>query len=940
MSAILPTRAIALTADVFWRVENGAVDVFLAPSSEIQDRLHPLASLEPGSLVGGIRPTSTGRAQVSMASLGASLDELDRDATARLPYAPEALTPWLTGLLAAGQSALPPRTFTPVSAGQAVALTEGQALRPIDKLAVVTVLSGIVMLHGNVNVQLRPGEAALLREDDWVTALAGAEVESQDLATALSMPGGWDLLAVMAARALDAAEERVILASMSEATRLRKRQSLDDRGADLPDRVLAALLGNRDDIDDLAEQSHGDADATFAAAQIVARATGVELVRPARNTPTSRVDSLHAIAHASRIRLRSVRLESDWWNEKPEPMVGELAESGRPVALVPHRRGVEVRDPSDGSVIRLSKRTANLVRPRAEILYRSLPEHSLTARDVTRFAARGTLGPLVWITFTGVGVALIGLLVPILTGTILGTLVPQGASTLILDLCLILFAAAVASGLLTVSQNLVLLRLQGRLDAVLQAAVWDRLISLPGSFFRSRTVGSLATSILSVSSAREVLAASGVQTVFAVIVGAANLGLVFFFSVPLGLVTLAVVVMAVAVAGVANSSQVRRQRTAFAATQHLNAKTYELVRGLAKLRAAGAEDRAFAHWAPAFAAQRRATFRARVAQNGLTVFNAALTLTGTLALFLFASQVVEIKVSAFLIVYTAFAQVLGSVIAVSNTLSTVVTIAPYLESLSPVIAAQPEVRADTIDAGELAGEIELSQVTFRYDADGPAILHEVNFRAAPGEFVAVVGPSGSGKSTLLRLLLGFEQPETGAVLFDGRDLSTLDVGSVRRQCGVVLQDGALFAGDLASNIAGSGTFSHDEILAAADLAGLDEDIASMPLGLSTIVSEGAATLSGGQRQRLMIARAMISRPRILFFDEATSALDNRTQEVVTRSTRTLNATRIVIAHRLSTVKDADRIIVMDAGRIVQTGTFAQLSAQEGMFRTLAARQQE
>lgn len=293
MSAILPARAIGLparatelTADVFWRVENGAVDVFLAPSSEIQDRLHPLASLEPGSLIGGIRPTTTGRAQVSMASLGASLDELDRDATARLPYAAEALTPWLTGLLAAGQSALPPRTFTPGIAGQSVALTEGQALRPIDKLAVVTVLSGTVMLHGDINVQLTPGHAVLVREDDWVTALTGAVVKSQDLAAALTTPGGWDLLAVMAARALNDAEERVTLARVSEATRVRKRQSLDDRGADLPDRLLEALLGNRDDIDDLAEQSDGEVDATFAAAQIVARAAGWSLsVPPATRQP-------------------------------------------------------------------------------------------------------------------------------------------------------------------------------------------------------------------------------------------------------------------------------------------------------------------------------------------------------------------------------------------------------------------------------------------------------------------------------------------------------------------------------------------------------------------------------------------------------------------------------------------------------------------------------
>ncbi|MBC7596563.1 MAG: NHLP bacteriocin export ABC transporter permease/ATPase subunit [Kineosporiaceae bacterium] len=937
MSTTLPTRSVVLTPGLFWRVEDGDVDVFLGPRELVQDRLLPLASLQPGSLVGGLPLTASGRTQIGMASLGASLRPISVSTAAGLPDAAAALAPWLGGLLSTGHTKPPPRVFVPIRSGQIVTLGAETTLRSTDKLTILTVLSGRVSRHGDARSTIDAGSATLIGVDDWVTTVDGAVLESQDLAVMLSESAGWTLLLSLVTRALNEAEGRVFAARAIEESRQEKRQHLDDRGAELPDRLLAALLSNDKDTD-FAEKRRGETDATFAAAVLVARVSGIELVMPAVTTQSSRTDILQVIAHASRIRVRSVRLDGEWWKNSPEPMVGQLADNHRPVALIPRRGGVDVRDPSDGTIIRMSKATTALITPRAEIFYRSLPEHSLTAKDVTKFAARGTFGSLTWITLTGVAVAIIGLLVPILTGIILGTLVPQGDSTLIADLCLILLAAAAASGLLTVSQNLILLRLQGHLDGVLQAAVWDRLISLPGSFFRNRTVGSLVTSILSVSAAREVLAASGVQTIFAVIVGLANMALIFYFSIALGLMTLVVVAIAIAVAGVANSSQVRRQRTAFSASQELNAKTYELVRGVAKLRAAGAEDRAFAHWAPTFAAQRRATFRARVAQNGLTVFNAALVLGGTIALFLISSQVVHIQTAAFLIVYTAFAQVLGAVVAVSNTVATVVTVVPYLESLSPVIRTEPEVSADKLDAGELVGEIELNQVTFRYNPDGPAILQGVTFHAAPGEFIAVVGPSGSGKSTLLRLLLGFEQPETGSVLYDGRDLVTLDVGSVRRQCGVVLQDGALFAGDLASNIAGSGAYSHDEILAAAHLAGLDEDIASMPLGLSTIVSEGAATLSGGQRQRLMIARAMISRPRILFFDEATSALDNRTQEVVTRSTRTLNATRIVIAHRLSTVKDADRIIVIDAGRIVQNGTYPKLLAEDGMFRTLAARQ--
>nr|MDA8324111.1 ATP-binding cassette domain-containing protein [Actinomycetota bacterium] len=220
--------------------------------------------------------------------------------------------------------------------------------------------------------------------------------------------------------------------------------------------------------------------------------------------------------------------------------------------------------------------------------------------------------------------------------------------------------------------------------------------------------------------------------------------------------------------------------------------------------------------------------------------------------------------------------------------------------------------------------------------DAPLVLNDVTITAEPGEFVAIVGPTGCGKSTILRLLLGFERPSAGSVLYDGQDLAELDVAAVRRQCGVVLQNGALLAGDIQANIIGSTTHSADDAWAAARMAGIADEIAAMPMGMHTVVSEGSSTLSGGQRQRIMIARALVSRPRMIFFDEATSALDNPAQQVIAESTRRLNATRIVIAHRLSTVSEADKIIVLDGGQIVQQGTYDDLIADhDGVFARLA-----
>jgi ABC-type bacteriocin/lantibiotic exporter with double-glycine peptidase domain len=229
-------------------------------------------------------------------------------------------------------------------------------------------------------------------------------------------------------------------------------------------------------------------------------------------------------------------------------------------------------------------------------------------------------------------------------------------------------------------------------------------------------------------------------------------------------------------------------------------------------------------------------------------------------------------------------------------------------------------------------------VTFRYATDGPPVLEKVSFRARPGAFVALVGPSGSGKSTMLRLLLGFETPESGSVHLDAQDLAALDLQAVRRQMGVVLQAGKLSAGSIYQNIVGSSPYTLDDAWEAARSSGFDEDIRQMPMGMHTMVMEGGSGLSGGQRQRLMIARAIVAKPRILLFDEATSALDNRTQSVVTESLARLRATRVVIAHRLSTVIKADQIHVVEAGRVVENGTYEELMAHDGPFAKLAARQ--
>jgi ATP-binding cassette subfamily C protein len=306
--------------------------------------------------------------------------------------------------------------------------------------------------------------------------------------------------------------------------------------------------------------------------------------------------------------------------------------------------------------------------------------------------------------------------------------------------------------------------------------------------------------------------------------------------------------------------------------------------------------------------------------------------------WLTVSSTNRLSTGSFLAFNAAFVQFLTNAIALGAAFTAVLQVVPTYERVKPLLQALPEVDDAKSDPGELGGSIEVSHVSFRYTENGPLVLSDVSLTVNPNEFVAFVGPSGSGKSTILRLLLGFEKPEAGAILYDGHDLSGLDVRSVRRQIGVVLQSGKVMTADIYTNIVGASGLSIEDAWEAARMAGFDEDLKYMPMGMQTLVNEGGSTLSGGQRQRLLIARAIATKPRMIFFDEATSALDNRTQEIISRSLESLAATKVVIAHRLSTIMKADHIYVVEKGQIVQHGAYQELINQTGLFADLAQRQ--
>jgi ATP-binding cassette subfamily C protein len=606
-------------------------------------------------------------------------------------------------------------------------------------------------------------------------------------------------------------------------------------------------------------------------------------------------------------------------------------------------RGYVAVDPATGKSQPVTAKVAALLAPFANTFYTPLPPRPLNGWDLAHFSFQVCRRELSIISAMGIGMGLLALLPPYLTGVVLDEIVPSARHSELLNVVLFLFVSMFTTALFTLVRSFATLRMQTKLDSSLQAAVWDRLLSLPAQFFRRFTAGDLAQRSMGINAIRQALTGSLLFSIFSGVFSAVSLGLLFYYDWRLAFAGLGLILVAFLFSVGCGYAQVKQERQVQRLKGAISGMVLQFISGVSKLRVSATEKRAFAVWAKAFGEQRRTAMKARRAANWVAVFNPVYPVFCAMVFYGYESYLSSeggtgLSTGEFLAFMATFTQFLTAVLTLSAAFISALGIVPLYERAVPILAAIPEVDPAKSDPGPLTGAIELNQIQFSYVAGGPLTLQDVSISIRPGQFVALVGPSGSGKSTLLRLLLGFETPESGSIYFDGKDLSTLDVQLVRQQMGVVLQGGVLMRGSVHMNIIGSLPLSIDDAWKAARMAAVDRDIREMPMGMHTVVSEGGGGLSGGQRQRLMIARAMVRNPRMLLFDEATSALDNETQAVVNSSLESLQTTRIVVAHRLSTIQKADCIYVLDKGRVVQAGNFEELMAQEGIFRDMAKRQ--
>lgn len=638
------------------------------------------------------------------------------------------------------------------------------------------------------------------------------------------------------------------------------------------------------------------------------------------------------------ISSRPVNLEGEWFRDAIGPYLGETTD-GLPVALLPVRGHYEFSDPESGRRVRVDKRTAARLKPQAHCLYIPLPDGKISIRHLLMHLLKAIS---IWEYALLVGAtalaAVIAMTVPAMTNVVFAGLIPSQDLGLVLPVLTLLLFSAFSTTLVGIVRSLAVGVVQTRAGSSLQAAAMGRAMSMPPSFFRTYPAGEISSRLDSINQLTQAMVnavfSTGLTGVFSVVyifqIGA--------YAPQLAAPALGIPLVKTAYAGFCIYLETRIANKRMQKEGELAGATVSMINGIQKIRAAGAEERMFERWRGGYDEVAELKYRIPKVLLYHQAVTSFITLAG-LAIIYSIAATAGITTANYMAFNSAYGMVSGAFASLTGIASTVADFGPMLNMMRPILETEPETDTGKLAPSQVSGRISVSHVSFRYEAEAPLLLDDVSLEIEPGEYLAIVGSTGCGKSTLMRLMLGFEQPERGAIYYDGRSLSDISLRALRRNIGTVMQNGQLLQGSLLSNLAITRPdLTEREVWEALELAGLADDVRKMPMKLNTVLGEGGAGISGGQRQRLLIARALVGKPSIVFMDEATSALDNIAQAHAARSLDELACTRVVIAHRLSTIRNCNRIIVLEGGKIVEDGSYDELIAQDGAFAALVKRQ--
>ena len=683
------------------------------------------------------------------------------------------------------------------------------------------------------------------------------------------------------------------------------------------------------------------------ALMLVGRHEGIDFKIPARSGHSDAPLGLVDILDASGVRARRVRFkgEGGWWRGDSNAMLAFRESDGQPVALLPGMFGAyRVIDPVTKRSVRVTAARldrAEALREEAWMFYRPLPTRDVKPVDLLGIALRGSASDFARLVIAGLPYGLVRLLPALALGFVANQISAGGSAGTLFAVAVGVASFGLLGALLHLLQNMAMLRLEGRSASRVEAAFWDRLMRLPPLVLHRRPAGDLAMSGMSFQNLRDGLRGAVADSFLSVIFLLPVFVVIFLYDAALGGITFAFSLVMLLITVVLGLRQISPCGLMISAARRVGGRLFQIVEGIYKLRMDNAEGSAYAIWARDYREQKRAEIELGGIEGHSRAFGAALPfLAGGVLLFaVVAVGDRNMLVGDFLVVYTLFIVFQSAISRLGETFGALAAMLPAFKQMRPLLSAVPENETEGEPVEFLGGEVLFDNVSFRYDADGPLILDGVTIHARPGEFVAIAGESGAGKSTLFRLALGIDWPTAGAVYYDGRDLKQLNLKQVRKKIGAVPQSVGLHPQDLWDNL-----ISHHEgvetaeVWAAVRTAELETQIKEMPMGMLTMVGASGSVLSGGESQRITIARAVIGNPRIMLLDEATNWLDNENQARIMHNIAALTSTRIVIAHRLSTLEQADRIYVLKGGRVVQSGSFEELSEVDGVFKDLIRRQ--
>ena len=651
-------------------------------------------------------------------------------------------------------------------------------------------------------------------------------------------------------------------------------------------------------------------------------------------------DRLEYLLRPNGIMRRNINLEKGWYKDSIGAVLGKRKSDGSTVAFIPGGlSGYVYFDAESGEWKRLNAANEALFEEEAICFYKPFPLGKLTLRSLMVYIV-GTLSvsDFILILLSTLAATAVGLLGPKLNNLLMGTVIESKDYRLLMGITVFMISVSISTLLIGGIRTLLMTRINTKITISVQAATMMRVLSLPADFFKQYSSGDLSSRAQYIQSLCSMLVSTALNSGLTSIFSLMYISQIFVYAPALVVPALGVIFATITLSLITTFYQMKYTRRQMELSAEENGMSYAMITGIQKIKLSGAEKRMFSRWSRLYAEQLRVTYNSPIFLRANNAFSAIIALGGMILMYYMAVRS-QVSVADYYAFNTAYGMVSGAFMSIAGIATTVAQFKPTIEMAKPIMETIPEIAEGKPVIERLSGGIEICNVSFRYHSGMPNVIDDLSLKINPGQYVAIVGATGCGKSTLLRLMLGFEKPQKGAIYYDGRDLAGVDLKSLRRKIGVVMQNGKLFHGDIFSNIVISAPhLTQNEAWAAAEMAGIADDIRSMPMGMYTMISEGSGGISGGQKQRIMIARAIAPNPKIIMLDEATSALDNITQKIVSDSLDTLKCTRVVIAHRLSTIRQCDRIIYLEGGKIVEDGTYDELIAQNGRFAELVERQ--